>query len=1457
MRSMCSGTRSGCSGREAIVKRWVVAAGTFAARAGLLAGRAGRVLSLGGLVPLCVLVFGVCASPAFASRERVFGGAFGCEKGAPGCVTSDPYPLAVEPWSVAVDDASGDVYVTDTANHRVQEFNSKGEFVLMFGKAVNLTAVLAAGSEAEQNVCTAASLDACQPGTASSAAGGFDSAPALEMFVAVDNSSGPSSGDVYVGDYFEHGTAGNRVSKFNSTGQLISSWGEGGELDGASVKPPAPLLPGPFGPIQGVAVDTSGDLWVATSTVTFEFGQEAGFKTDWAIPGSVHPLPFGVAVDSHDNVYFVEGRAVVEVTGAGVEVGRITEPGEEGHQVETSGVAVDPAGKNLYVLGEAGGYVPARVQLQRYEVGCAMPFKGSGCTAAETFTNSHLTGEFADGHGVGVGAGEGVPVYVGSREQGEVRWFSVVTVPGVVTGKPSGLSASNATLVGVVDPAGVALKECFFEYGETEAYGRVAACEHPDAGEIPADSTEHAVQAVVGGLVAGRTYHYRLVADNVNDADEPALGGDVAFGPPVLVSESSLEVTAGTARLQAEVDPQNVDSRVRVEYGTSTGYGQSTPEVDIGAGGAVQDAPVALQGLEPGTEYHYRFVAENALGEGAGAVVGGDRVLRTQRSAAFRLPDGREWELVSPRNRHGASIEPLGSSYDGGGEIQASSGGGAISYVTNIPVEAGVEGFPEFAQVLSVRGSTGWSSRDLSVPHNGTVQTGVAFNPGREYRYFSEDLSRAAVQPAGLFEPCQNAGGEPQPCISPEASEQTALVQNLTSGVFTPLVTGCPSLLQEEEGHPCPAAVSEHANVPAGTVFAKENVLVAGQTCPPIVYCGPFFEAATPDLSHIVMDSPVRLTEEADAPGGEGLYEWAAGKLEFVGAGRLGAAGEQGSTDDRHAISDDGSRVFWTADGTHHLFMREMSSGEVLQLDVPEAECVAKGKCAGGAAVAPEFQLASSAGERVFFTDTQQLTFGSGASAASRDLYECEIEEVAGKPECRLTDLTPAGAGGEAAGVQGVVVGASKDGAYVYFVADGVLGDGGEHGALPGDCEVDNKAKAPGELCNLYVWHDGVTRLIAVLAGVDDPDWGAGYLNAPAARVSPGGEWLAFMSVRSLTGYDNRDAVSGEPDEEVFLYSAVSGRLVCASCDPTGARPYGRRYGDEDGNGLENSLVGSFKIWYPGTWLAANLPTWTPQSYDNAEYQSRYLSDSGRLFFNSDDALVPKDGNGQEDVYEYEPEGIENAEHQQLCTSVSSSGSTVFKPGGTFESEPVKTGEKGVAGEEGAGCVSLISSGTSGEESAFMDASAGGGKGEHGEPGSPGGGDVFFLSSEHLVGGEIEGGASLYDAHECTSSSACHSEAEPAPKCKSASECRTAPEPQPGIYGAPPSQTFNGLGNLTPEPAPAGKPKPKTAAQLKAEKLAKALKACKKVRKKAKRNNCEKTARKLYGPAKKAKKGKK
>jgi DNA-binding beta-propeller fold protein YncE len=88
----------------------------------------------------------------------------------------------------------------------------------------------------------------------------------------------------------------------------------------------------------------------------FEFNQEAKLQTDWPIPASL--LAYGIAVDAQDNVYLLAGGGVcvVEVDSAGARVGKITEPGEEGHQINIYGVAVDPATNDLYVLDRPGGY---------------------------------------------------------------------------------------------------------------------------------------------------------------------------------------------------------------------------------------------------------------------------------------------------------------------------------------------------------------------------------------------------------------------------------------------------------------------------------------------------------------------------------------------------------------------------------------------------------------------------------------------------------------------------------------------------------------------------------------------------------------------------------------------------------------------------------------------------------------------------------------------------------------------------------------------------------------------------------------------------------------------------------------------------------------------------------------------------------------------------------------------
>jgi hypothetical protein len=366
---------------------------------------------------------------------------------------------------------------------------------------------------------------------------------------------------------------------------------------------------------------------------------------------------------------------------------------------------------------------------------------------------------------------------------------------------------------------------------------------------------------------------------------------------------------------------------------------------------------------------------------------------------------------------------------------------------------------------------------------------------------------------------------------------------------------------------------------------------------------------------------------------------------------------------------------------------RPLVTGKPGFANVPEGIAFGESKdCPPNLICGPVFIGATPDLSHIFLGSPVTLTPGGGALSGGGALYEWaggELKASSGSEVPSPRDLT------------------SEDGSWVYSFSSEVLAPGGVSGACT---------------CNLYVSHDGTTKLVAVLSSGDTPDWSTEegvFPDRRTARVSPNGRWIAFMSQRELTGYDNHDAVSGKPDEEVYLYDTEAnggaGKLVCASCDPSGARPVGVEY-----HSISNKLVGGFEVWPGSLWIAANIPGWTPMTNRQALYQSRYLSDSGRLFFNSSNALVPQDVNGTQDVYEYEPPGIGGCATSSATFSVHSGG-----------------------------CVGLVSSGASAEESAFLDASGNGG-------------DVFFLTAAKLSSQDYDTALDVYDAHECTSAAQCY-----------------------------------------------------------------------------------------------------
>jgi hypothetical protein len=1091
--------------------------------------------------------------------------------------------------------------------------------------------------------------------------------------VAVDHSTSPgdwASGDVFVADTGES----NNGPVHPPAIDIFAPQAGGAEKYVEQVTGPSPSQP--FNTPQGARLSSAvsgfnGDLIVSDGTAVYLFRPEGEgvkkgkyvFERQLELPGS-GPLtdPRALAVDDSGSgtfageIYVATGARVDEFGPEGVFRGEI--PGVSG------ALAVDPVSHRVFAGGDVFG--PDLVQ-------------------PDVVTKAPSN-----------------PVLESDPQTGANSW--------------------RVEPVGTVNPLNEGDASCWFVWGLTDAFGHEAPCsEEP----VPNGLSPVQVHATLTGLQPDTSYSYRLQAKNEHGGTNPGESSqDLTFTTPGpgLRSESVSTVTSSSASFQATIAPHDAPVKEHdlqqptkspttyyFQYSTQNTAGcvgepsacTSVPSSPTSVGSGTADVAVSqhVQGLTAGSTYHYRLVAINEALPGSApgvstAFYGPDRTFTTQGPGGpVVLPDGRAWELVSPVDKHGATIPPSG---------QTSVGGDKFAFLTDIPTESAPAGSPSnFVQALSSRTAPGeWAS--VNIPISRSKPEGSLANGQHEYRFFSEDLGFAVAESEGPFSVPegwhQNTHGEWELIVesSPVPTERTPYLRRNATCSSVPASCFEPLLDSED--------------VTSGQSYEGNGNAGAAN-----------FVAATPDASHVFIHSSVQLTTEV-APEG-GIYEWTAGapaaqRLSLVnpGGGFLG-------------YSSDGGRVFLAG-----FFVLDTASDE----PVPMAPVPGSGIFAG----------ASVDGRRAFFTYDTALT--RGASPQGRDLYVCELGAVgAGRPGCALRDLTPVPAAGQPGANEGADVtqalGVSRDGSYVYFLANGVRAAG----ATPGE--------------NVYVAHEHEgtwTTTFIASAHVHPIEEGTPRV------VSPGGRWFAFSTETPLAGYDNRDAKTDAPVNEVYLYDAASDRLVCASCGPTGARPTGR------------SEVGSSRS---------------------------SLFDNGRLFFNSADGLVPQDTNGNLDVYEFEPAGVGS------CTSAS----VAFNAG---------TG----------GCVGLISSGVASGPSVFLDASGTGA-------------DVFFTTRERLVGRDVDTAVDIYDAHVCSGPSDCPSEAKVPPACTTADACRAAPAPQPSIFGAPSSATFSGQGNAASPPSP---PLTKTAAQLRAEKLRKALKACKKIRARIRRVACDRKAHRRYRPVK-------
>lgn len=736
-----------------------------------------------------------------------------------------------------------------------------------------------------------------------------------------------------------------------------------------------------------------------------------------------------------------------------------------------------------------------------------------------------------------------------------------------------------------------------------------------------------------------------------------------------------------------------------------------------------------------------------------------EAVRAEQGTAALALPECRGYELVSPPgDKPNFQVNsPTVSDGSGAVEAQAAGDGGAIVFNSYYSPSGAPSNGSAF---LSTRGASGWVTQALA-PNVGPEVEAVCF----EDMFFPPDLI------GDVFRSKSGGCGAPEPPLVADEPRSTGNV-----------------LVRASDSEP----------------YSLVNVTPVG-----VVPGDAWFEAASSDLSHVVFIDPAQLTAEAPV-GSTDLYVWtASGGVRLVtylpsGAPVAGVLADAYEENDEHgfgvspatlvhSVSDDGERVVFTAGGNLYLRVNaaQASSGVsggvcvdsglacTVQLDVTSPG--AEGLSGGG-----EFLWMSADGSRVFFSDQSRLTVGSTAVSGKPDLYEYDVATG------ELHDLTVDVSG--AADVIGVL-GASEDGSYVYFVADGVL---------TGTQTNSVGAKASSGHPNLYLAHAGVTTFVATLSPDDGWDWGENAnVSGPTRRdgvtaaelstlVSSDGLMIAFNSIAKVTDYENLPLEKtdcygtnvtdkpGEPCNEIFEFNASNGRLVCVSCGPAKSKP-----------------TGNAELRAP-----------------DGTYPRRALSIDGRVFFDTPSSLANA-SNGVSDVYEWSPVGV----------------------GGCEESSSAYTMNAG-------GCQYMLSGGTSSEPSYFADAS------ENGE-------DVYFVTAQALIAGDTDNAESLYDARVDGGRSGEDVVVEEG-ECRGVEECKRPPGEPPVLF-APGTVGAVGAGDLAvrlPEQSGGGSAGTLKRVLTRSQKLVAALKACRK-QPKRKRGGCETSARKRYGPVKreKSKKG--
>ncbi len=738
-----------------------------------------------------------------------------------------------------------------------------------------------------------------------------------------------------------------------------------------------------------------------------------------------------------------------------------------------------------------------------------------------------------------------------------------------VTIDPVGdFDAESAHLTGTVNPKGSGELQATtyrFEYS-TDGLKWISA---GDKGPIEGDGAQ-AVSTDITGLNPNTTYQVRLHAKNVGGEVTSALPNPTfttdSIAPLVEVTHAT-HVLTSTAQLNGRIDPGGTQTSYYFQWGTADCASNPCTSVpaskdgNAGAGNGFTWVKAQVAELSPSSSYSYRLIAKNSAGEvvsisssfTTAAPQGGCSNEGQRVGFASALPDCRAYEMVSPLDKQGGNVTTLPR------RTRVAADGNAVTFKSNSPF-AGATGAPYAGvEYISLRGADGWQTHAIS--------------PYQRAPYDVTQGSFIGLGYAGFFSPALDTGVFR--ALAPIA------------GATTPNVAERPNLY-----------------LATGLRSGKPKFQLLSDSETPL---GPFeaslpyttYADASADFRKVAFETRDNLTALASGNGFK-LYEWEGGSVRLAGilpdsacgsppcvasesVAGAGATFESTNvygtnTDVDHAVSVDGSKVFFTAPTKEmehfHIgsIYARLNGQSTVQIDASESSTPdPKGP---GHSV---FGAASADGNVVYFSSTKQLVNDSkGAS-----LYRYEFEKPAGH---RLTPIPLPGGGGYSE-----VVGLSRSGAFAYVLSNG----------------------------RLFVVHNGKALLVAENLTSDTHIHDATVQAEGNFRVASDGRHAVFSARDNLVGYNPASPVC-TVCSEVYLYSYDSGDLTCVSCN-FGHPPTGEALFDDGKSSVGITDVGL----YGGSDTNQNSP----------------LSADGRyVFFSSPDGLVAKDSNGQYDAYAYDSE---------------------------------------------------------------------------------------------------------------------------------------------------------------------------------------------------------------------------